>query len=95
MMTLSDLRGVDLAELVCHVSYFEADAYARWANARLPTEAERAVAARNVAAEGNFVETCALQLAIALSILPKSNCCARQPLWLWPILIEKYFRPVK
>ena len=55
--TLSGLRRVDQSEPVTHVSYFEADAYANWAGARLPTEFEWERAAFNFPIKGNFVET--------------------------------------
>jgi ergothioneine biosynthesis protein EgtB len=55
--TLSGLRPVDESEPVTHLSYFEADAYANWAGARLPTEFEWERAALSCPIEGNFVET--------------------------------------
>jgi ergothioneine biosynthesis protein EgtB len=54
--TLSGFRPVDESEPVTHVSYFEADAYANWAGARLPTEFEWEHAALECPLEGNFVE---------------------------------------
>ncbi|MGI8481976.1 MAG: ergothioneine biosynthesis protein EgtB [Chthoniobacterales bacterium] len=55
--TLSGFRRVDESEPVTHISYFEADAYANWDGARLPTEFEWERAAANCAVDGNFVET--------------------------------------
>jgi ergothioneine biosynthesis protein EgtB len=54
--TLHGLRPVDPAEPVCHVSLFEADAYASWAGARLPTEFEWEAATAGMPVHGNFVD---------------------------------------
>jgi ergothioneine biosynthesis protein EgtB len=54
--TLAGMRPVEADEPVCHVSYFEADAFARWAGARLVSEVEWEQAAAGVPVEGNFVE---------------------------------------
>ena len=66
---------------VCHISYFEADAFARWSGKRLPTEQEWEVAASGVPVTGNFLETGALHP------LPAGNAEGLQQmfgdLWEW------------
>jgi ergothioneine biosynthesis protein EgtB len=58
--TIEGMKPLTMNRPVCHVSYYEADAFARWAGARLATEFEWEVAANSCPAEGNLLETGAL-----------------------------------
>ena len=88
--TLSGFRPVNESEPVTHISYFEADAYANWDGARLPTEFEWERAASKLPIEGNFVDDQRFHPAPATGDGPppgRSNTTALQQIygdvWEW------------
>jgi ergothioneine biosynthesis protein EgtB len=74
VMTLGGLRRLTESEPVCHVSFYEADAFARWSGARLPTEFEWELAVNDREIGGNFVESGKLHPQAALNGTGIAQC---------------------
>lgn len=82
--TLHGMIDIDANTPVCHVNYFEADAYARWVGARLPTEAEWEHAAQNADLHGNLLESNALHpLALTEEVATGKPAQLFGDIWEW------------
>ena len=83
LFSLAGLRPLDEREPVCHVSFYEADAYARWRGKRLPMEAEWECAAADCAIEGNFRESGLYHPAMAKQPLSDGPSQIFGDVWEW------------
>lgn len=83
-MTLAGMMPLDPDEPVCHVSLFEADAYARWSGARLATEEEWEIASLDLPLNGNFADSRLFHVSVL-----NSNASPQKPaqmfgdVWEW------------
>ncbi len=98
-MTLGGMRAVHSAAPVCHVSFYEADAYARWAGVRLPTEHEWEHAAAGLVIDGNFADSKVLHpLAARVASTTREPQQMFGDAWEWsasPYAPYPGFRPVE
>ena len=81
--TCSGMRKVEEHEPVCHVSYYEADAFARWAGARVPGESEWEVAASRIKVEGHMLEDGRFHPAAARSAETEKPVQIFGDVWEW------------
>jgi ergothioneine biosynthesis protein EgtB len=79
---LEEIAGVPVSQ----VSFYEADAYARWAGHRLPTEFEWEVAVEGQPVEGNFLDSGHLMPTPATNLVQNKNCAKHKhygDCWQW------------
>jgi ergothioneine biosynthesis protein EgtB len=82
--TLHGMVPVEPNTPVCHLSFYEAEAFARWAGARLPTEAEWETAVGTATVEGNFLESGALHPLALRDAMPEGALAqAFGDVWEW------------
>ena len=85
VFSLAGRRPIEASAPACHVSFFEADAFARWAGARLPGEAEWETMAGDLKVEGNFFASGWLQPlpASAVGHVPQAPLQMFGDVWEW------------
>jgi ergothioneine biosynthesis protein EgtB len=83
VFTLGGERPVDPAEPVCHVSYYEAHAFAHWCGARLPTEAEWEAVAAGQPVRGNLLDPAVLHPAAPAGASDRRDLQLFGDVWEW------------